>query len=639
MLLLLLAAGLGSAVAVPTLNVTANASGVGAGRMSRQAIIEEYAEAVAEIIRFTIEDNAGLAYDKLSLFCDRWGHRLQGSEVMEAAIDDHVRVLEAEGFTVTKEPCTTCPHWERGEEYIELTSPLTGLTTKRFPMMGLGRSIGTPPEGIEAEVLVVRDFEELAVSCAQAAGKIVVYNLGQWLGYGTNNAYRTGGANAASRCGAVASLTRSVTPFSLASPHTGSMSYDEDVTPIPHAAITIEDADLLTRMQARGWNPTLKIYMEAQNYEDKLSYNIVSDLPGAERPEEIVFMSGHMDSWDFGSGAMDDGQGWAVGWTATEIIKRLTEQSGGGESPAPVLTAPKRTIRTIHWAAEEWGSQGAADYWTSGVQDESLVSLGMGDDNGAFTPTSFAFTGTDEAVEIIEAIIELINDSGLLPMTVARSSGGGFEGSGLVPNVPRGTVDNNGGNPDWAESGDDFRGNYFFFHHTAADTMTTLNRDDMDYNTAIYAAIAYVVADLDESEYASIPWHCFACANANFFGLDRSAAAPPRRHLPLLYRCTFPRGCQRYRVWLHHWRLQWVVRLAERRVLCTAHRSKQGTRRPLEWTSSGTHKERQRAQEKPPCPRAKERSLTNDGATRGTRATWCTGEEAIARSSGRRPCE
>jgi hypothetical protein len=111
-----------------------------------------------------------------------------------------------------------------------------------------------------------------------------------------------------------------------------------------------------------------------------------------------------------------------------------------------------------------------------------------------------AFTGTDDAVEIIEAIIQLINDSELLPMTVERTSGGGFEGSGQVPNVPRGTVDNNGGNPDWAESGDLFRGNYFFFHHTAADTMTTLNREDMDYNTAIYAAIAYVVADLDESK-------------------------------------------------------------------------------------------------------------------------------------------
>jgi hypothetical protein len=124
--MLLLAAALGSAVAVPTLNATANTSRV--DRMSRQFIIEEYEEAVAEIIRYTIEDNAGLAYDKLSLFCDRWGHRLQGSEVMEAAIDDHVTVLEAEGYTVSKEPCTTCPHWERGEEYVATDYPKKSAT-------------------------------------------------------------------------------------------------------------------------------------------------------------------------------------------------------------------------------------------------------------------------------------------------------------------------------------------------------------------------------------------------------------------------------------------------------------------------------------------------------------------------------
>ena len=206
-------------------------------------------------------------------------------------------------------------------------------------------------------------------------------------------------------------------------------------------------------------------------------------------------MSGHMDSWDFGSGAMDDGQGWATGWTAMEAIAQLTQASGGGESPAPVLPAPKRTLRTIHWAAEEWGSQGAADYWSSGVQDPSKISLGMGDDNGAFTPTSFAFTGSDDARLIIEAIVFMLRENGI---DVDVTEGGGFEGSGQVPDVPRGTVDNNGGNPDWAESGDAFRGNYFFFHHTAADTMTTLDTVDMDLNTAMYAAIAYVVADLDD---------------------------------------------------------------------------------------------------------------------------------------------
>jgi carboxypeptidase Q len=450
---------------------------------------------VAEIVRYITVDNAGRAFNKLSDFCDKWGHRLQGSEVMEESIDDHARALTEEGFTTSKEPCTTCPHWERGEEHVELVSPLIGGRVHGMKMMGLGRSVGTGPEGIEAPVLVVRDFEALEDVCDQAAGKIVVWNLGRWLGYGTNNAYRTGGAVAAARCGAVASLTRSVTPFSLDSPHTGSMSYEEGVVEIPSAAITIEDAELLQRMQARGSAPVVRVTMAAQNFPDKLSYNLLADLPGAEIPEELVFFSGHMDSWDFGSGAMDDGQGWATGWTAMETIAQLTQASGGGEAPAPVLPPPKRTLRTIHWAAEEWGSQGAADYWSSGVQDSAKISLGMGDDNGAFTPTAFAFTGNDEARDIIDAIVFMLRENGI---DVDVTQGGGFEGSGQVPGVPRGTVDNNGGNPDWAESGDAFRGNYFFFHHTAADTMTTIDSLDMDLNTAMYAVIGYVVADLDE---------------------------------------------------------------------------------------------------------------------------------------------
>jgi carboxypeptidase Q len=479
----------------PVANASASGAAPAYRRQTPQEIIEKYSGAVEEIVRYITVDNAGRAFDKLANFCDKWGHRLQGSDVMEESIDDHERVLQEEGFVTAKEPCNTCPHWERGEESAELIAPLIGGRAHPMKMMGLGRSVGTPPEGIEAPVLVVRDFEALEDVCEQAQGKIVVWNLGGWFGYGENNQYRTGGAVAAARCGAVASLTRSVTPFSLDSPHTGSMSYEEGVPEIPAAAITIEDTELLQRMQARGSAPIVRLTMAAQNFADRLSYNLIADLPGAEIPDEIVFMSGHMDSWDFGSGAMDDGQGWATGWTAMEAIAQLTQASGGGEAPAPVLPAPKRTLRTIHWAAEEWGSQGAADYWSSGVQDSTKISLGMGDDNGAFTPTSFAFTGSDDARAIIEAIVFMLRENGI---DVDVTEGGGFEGSGQVPDVPRGTVDNNGGNPDWAESGDAFRGNYFFFHHTAADTMTTLDKVDMDLNTAMYAAIAYVVADLEE---------------------------------------------------------------------------------------------------------------------------------------------
>ena len=139
---------------------------------------------------------------------------------------------------------------------------------------------------------MVRNFEELEAGCAQAAGKIVLFNPPTWEGYGANNQYRTQGGSRASQCGAVASLCRSVGPFSLYTPHTGSTTYEEGVTPIPTAAITIEDADLLTRMVGRQWEPRVHLYMEAQNFPDSISHNLIADLPGQEIPDEVVFMSG-----------------------------------------------------------------------------------------------------------------------------------------------------------------------------------------------------------------------------------------------------------------------------------------------------------------------------------------------------------
>jgi carboxypeptidase Q len=249
-LALLLSLGVTSAIPQPNNN---NTNTTPRRRQTPEEIIEKYSEAVSEIVRYITVDEKGRAFNKLSAFCDTWGHRLQGSQVMEDAIDGHKVVLEGEGFIVTKEPCTTCPHWERGAESATLVSPLVGGSVHPMRMMGLGRSVGTPPEGITAEVLVVQDFEALELVCAQAEGKIVLWNIGGWFGYGTNNAYRTGGAVAAAKCGALASLTRSVTPFSLNSAHTGSMSYEEGVPEIPAACLTIEDTELITRMQVRAY--------------------------------------------------------------------------------------------------------------------------------------------------------------------------------------------------------------------------------------------------------------------------------------------------------------------------------------------------------------------------------------------------
>lgn len=301
------------------------------------------------------------------------------------------------------------------------------------------------------------------------------------------------------------------------------MTYETGAREIPSAALTIEDTKLVQRLYDRGENITIRITMGAENFQPRLSNNIIADWKGAEKPEEFVFMSGHIDSWDIpgSDGAMDDGQGWATGWTAIENIRRMSE--------AGLVPAPKRTLRVTSWVAEEWGSQGAADYWTSevGQAAEPFVSLGMGDDNGAFNPTAFAFTGSDEARAIMQAVVDMLREAGL---NVTLTTGGGFEGSGIVPLIPRGTVNNDGGNTLWdereySETGrESFRGNYFFYHHTAADNMAMLDEVDMDLNTAMYAAISYVVADLDEmlprSVAKSVGGASQECAGGHFPGED-----------------------------------------------------------------------------------------------------------------------
>lgn len=470
---------------------------VGAKQQSVSEIKAKYASAVEDIVQYTTVAASGASFEKLGEFCDKWGHRLQGSDVLEASILDHAATLESEGFDVSLEPCPTCPHWVRGEESVQMLEPLVAGEEYELRMTGLGRSVGTGAEGITAEVIIVKDFADLDARCDEARGKIVVWNLGGWVSYGGNQPYRTQGASAAATCGGLVSLSRSVGPYSLETPHTGSMTYEDGIDEIPAAAITIEGAELLQRISDRGQNITLRVTMGATNFEPRLSNNIIADWahPEATKPDEVVFMSGHIDSWDMpgSTGAMDDGQGWATGWQAVNNIRALVD--------AGVLPPPKRTLRVAHWAAEEWGSQGASDYWMSEVQDESKVSLGMGDDNGAFTPTSFAFTGSTEARVVIQSIVDMLADSGI---NVTLTVGGGFEGSGLVPLIPRGTVNNDGGNTVWdpnefSRTGKEtFRINYFTYHHTSADTMAMMDKNDMDLNTAMYAALAYVVADLDE---------------------------------------------------------------------------------------------------------------------------------------------
>jgi carboxypeptidase Q len=300
--------------------------------------VSDYSATTNAIIKASLKDSA--TYDRLSELCDTFGPRFSGSKNLEDAIDwilnemknDNLDNVHAEGVLV--------PHWVRGEESAELMVP----HRKNLNMLGLGGSISTPRTGICAEVLVVKDFNELEERKAEAKGKIVLFNA-EFTSYGKTVQYRYSGASEAAKVGAVASLIRSVGPYSMDTPHTGVMKYEDGVRKIPHAAITVEDAMMLQRMQDRGQKIVVKLKMSAKMFPDAKSRNVIAEIRGSEKPEEIVVIGGHIDSWDVGQGAMDDAGGCMVAWDALNVIQSLGLK-------------PKRTIRCVLWTNEENGLGG-----------------------------------------------------------------------------------------------------------------------------------------------------------------------------------------------------------------------------------------------------------------------------------------
>ena len=212
-------------------------------------------------------------------------------------------------------------------------------------------------------------------------GKIVLFNV-PFTTYGKTVQYRYGGASAAAKAGAIASLVRSIGPFSMNTPHTGGMYYEEGIKKIPHAAITLEDAKMFQRIQDRGGKVTVKLKMDGHFIPDGWSRNVIGELPGSEFPEEVVVMGGHIDSWDVGQGAMDDGGGCVAAWEALRIIKELGLK-------------PKRTIRVVMWTNEENGTRGGNAYRDNHMDNLKNHILAIESDGGVFSPEGFGFTGSE----------------------------------------------------------------------------------------------------------------------------------------------------------------------------------------------------------------------------------------------------
>lgn len=430
---------------------------------SPDAIPAKYRDIANRIIAAAQADSAG-AWNRIAELTDRFGHRLSGSIALEQAIDWTAAAMTRDGLANVRKEKVLVPHWVRGAESLELVAP----RRQQLPMLGLGGSIATPVGGITAEVMVVASFDELTQRSAEAKGKIVLYDA-EWRDYGYNGAFRRLGAIAAAKVGAVASLARSAGPYGMRTPHTGSMSYDSTVTKIPHASVTAEDAMMMRRMIVRGERVRVTLNMNARMLPDAQSHNVMGELRGGDKANEIVVMGGHIDSWDVGQGAMDDAGGVVVAWEALRLLKQLG------------LT-PRRTIRAVGWTNEENGMRGGNAY--RDAHKDEPHQLAIESDGGVFSPIGFGFTGSPAARKLVESIATLLVPIGA--STIGPSGGGADIGPIMATGVPGMGLDVDGTR-------------YFWFHHTDADTPDKLNPAEVQRCVAVMAIMAYIAADLEQS--------------------------------------------------------------------------------------------------------------------------------------------
>jgi carboxypeptidase Q len=424
--------------------------------------IDDYRAAAGRIIGAALTSDK--AYVRLSHLTDHIGHRLSGSPALERAVAWAIDEMKKDGLDHVRGEKVMVPHWVRGEESAEILTPIS----RKMSMLGLGNSVATPAEGITAEAVVVRNFDELEALGERVRGKIVVYNA-PFTNYGATARYRSSGASRAARYGAVAALVRSITPTSLLTPHTGAMNYDEAQPKIPTAAITIEDAELLQRMQNRGARTTLRLKMQAKFLPDAESANVIAELKGRERPDEVVLLSGHFDSWDVGQGAHDDGGGCIIAWEAARLLKELGLK-------------PRRTIRVVLYTNEENGLRGGNAYRDAHKSELSKHILAVESDSGVYRPEGFglAATAPPQARANFQEIVKLL--SGIGADRVAENGGGADIGPIMREGVVGASLDVEGSH-------------YFDIHHTPADTLDKIDRKDLALCVAVMAVLAYTVAD------------------------------------------------------------------------------------------------------------------------------------------------
>src|SRR5437867_2675921 len=419
------------------------------------------------------------AYRQVAHLANNIGPRLTGSAQAAKAVEYLASELKAIGCEVQLEKVMV-PHWVRGEETAALTEfpGQAQNTTQKIVLCALGESVATPLEGIEADVVAVRNFDELkSMPRDKVAGKIMLFNYpfdkqmaAEGRGgeaYGEAVVYRSNGPSAAARQGAVACLIRSVGGADYRLPHTGMTNYAKDAPKIPACAVSAEDADLIANLVPQG-PVKMKLVLTPKTLPDIESANVIADIKGSEHAEQVVIVSGHLDSWDLGTGAIDDGAGVAVSMETANLIQKLHLK-------------PKRTIRVIAWMNEENGLAGSTQYWKDHEKEKHFAA--METDGGAGHPLGLNIKGKPDVKKLLGPVAAILQESGAGMLNFVEHCGADIEPLEKA-NVP-------------AFSPIQDSRFYFNYHHTAADTLDKIVPKELAENSAVISVLAYALANME----------------------------------------------------------------------------------------------------------------------------------------------
>jgi carboxypeptidase Q len=423
------------------------------------------------------------AYRQTRYLSNNIGPRLTGSPQAERAIEYVADQMRALGLEVRLQKLTV-PHWVRGAETGELVEfpGMAAGSKQKVVLTALGGSPATPDAGLTADVVVVKDYAELeALGRDRVAGKIVLFNnrfdrelaeagFGS-TAYGQAVGYRSGGPNAASRLGAAAALVRSVGGSQNRLAHTGAMRFAQGVTPIPSAAVSNEDAEAIAHLAGEG-RVRMKLVLTPKTLPDTVSHNVIADLKGSERPDEVVIVSGHLDSWDLGTGALDDACGVAVSMQVAHLVRQLGLK-------------PKRTIRMIAYMNEENGLVGGEEYAREQAPNIGKHFAAIESDLGASHTLGILYTGKPEVAAFLAPISAVLRSQGA---AVVQLQPGGV-GADIGPLTRAGV-------PSFAPFYD--TRTYFNYHHTEADTFDKIDPRLLARAGAVMAVLAYGLANLEQ---------------------------------------------------------------------------------------------------------------------------------------------